>query len=500
MTSLIQRVEMWRCTLLRSELVSIASRIGLRPGAAATRRAGSRLSHRRLLSILIALDAALLGSAAHAADSAKKKADASPIAAPAKSVSPFAKFDFVREKGMSTSFPGPADTIDPDVGGLRSALADMGIGYIGWNQNSFTSNIYPNAARSNNGHQQYNGQKPTFSSINYLMAVYDLSRFGIPDGQFIAGTEHQYYGWPNAGPSRIGINTLAYYQTLFDKAIEIKLGYLKNSFEFAGLQIGANQALSLFGASSNMLYQAGLNTNSTPTPGVDIKLNLPGGFYSKLAIQQPISPDGVYTTIIENPTGLHWRTHYTGLFIMDEIGYNKSAAPNSPRTWIRAGAAYNSSKFKSDITSGTRVTGNSVFYFLADRQLWQIDPAPGGISKRGVYAGFTAIYAPPDRNTISEYYEARVYAMGLLDGRPDDTISLVGTNTVFSHYLVDTAILKKQLAHRDSKSVTASYSAHIDKGLYFSLGLGYINNPTSVTYTTQTGHALNVFASTLVFF
>ncbi|MBY6241508.1 carbohydrate porin [Methylosinus sp. Sm6] len=401
---------------------------------------------------------------------------------------------------MSTSFPAPSNTIDPDVGGLRSALAEMGIGYIGWNQNSFTNNIYPNAARSNNGKQQYNGQKPTFSSINYLMVVYDLSRFGIPDGQFIAGTEHQYYGWANAGPSRWGINTLAYYQTLFDKTIEIKLGYLKNSYEFAGLQIGANQALNLFGASSNMLYQAGLNTNSTPTPGIDIKLNIPGGFYSKLAIQQPISPDGVYATILENPTGLHWRTNYTGIFIMDEIGYNKSAAPNSPRTWIRAGAGYNSSKFKSDITPGTRVTGNSVFYFVADRQLWQIDPAPGGVSKRGVYAGFTAIYAPPDRNTISEYYEARVYAMGLFDSRPDDTISLVGTNTVFSHYLVDTAILKKQLAHRDSKSVTASYSAHIDKGLYFSLGLGYINNPTSVTYTPQTGHALNVFASTLVFF
>lgn len=48
---------------------------------------------------------------------------------PTAPVPPYARFDFVRVKGISTYFPGPADTIDPDVGGLRSALADLGIGY-----------------------------------------------------------------------------------------------------------------------------------------------------------------------------------------------------------------------------------------------------------------------------------------------------------------------------------------------------------------------------------
>jgi porin len=161
---------------------------------------------------------------------------------------------------------------------------------------------------------------------------------------------------------------------------------------------------------------------------------------------------------------------------------------------------YNSSAFKSTVVPDTRIDGNWGYYFLADRQIWQIDPLPGGVSKRGIYAGFSAIYAPPDRNTISAYLEGRIYAMGLLSSRPDDTISLVATDTIFSHYLVDSAILKKQLAHSDTKSVTVSYSAHVTNGVYLSLGLGYINNPTSVTYTPTTGHALNVFASTQVFF
>ncbi|MGN8544591.1 hypothetical protein ACQPTN_06065 [Bradyrhizobium sp. 13971] len=62
-------------------------------------------------------------------------------------IAPFARFDAFREKGIWLNIPGPADTIDQNKNGVRSALADVGIGYIGWTHNTFANNQLPNAAR-----------------------------------------------------------------------------------------------------------------------------------------------------------------------------------------------------------------------------------------------------------------------------------------------------------------------------------------------------------------
>ncbi|WP_245317319.1 carbohydrate porin [Bradyrhizobium manausense] len=412
---------------------------------------------------------------------------------------PFAKYEDLREKGMWLNIPGPADTVDQDYGGVRSALGEVGIGYVGGTVNTFVDNQLPNAAKSAIRDQLYAGQNPTFNTLNFMIVTYDLSRFGIPDGQIIVGAQQQYWTWKPGGPDRVGINTIGYYQTFFDGKLELKMGYLRNINEFVGTVVGGNAAVNVFGASSHILYQAGMSNNAAPTPAFNLKYNFDDRFYNRISVQRSLSPDGQFAQIRENPTGLNWSTTNAGVLLLDEAGYKNKAAPGLPETWLRAGAGFNNSSY-TDLQDPKqpRADGNSIYYAAADRQLWQSDVL--GSPTRGIYAGFSVMYAPPDSNRVSKYFELRLYAKGLFDSRPSDQIAIVATNTAWSNVAVEAAVAKGHLVHRDSTALSATYTAHLSSGVYSSLGLTYVNNPTSITYTPRTGHALNVLVSTSIFF
>ncbi|WP_376708543.1 carbohydrate porin [Bradyrhizobium australafricanum] len=411
-----------------------------------------------------------------------------------KRIDPFARFDTFREKGIWLNIPGPADTVDQDKSGVRSALADIGIGYIGWTHNIFANNQLPNAARTSIANQLYMGQNPTFATANFLIVTYDLSRLGIPDGQIVVGAEQQYWTWKRPGPDRVGLNTLAYYQTFLDRKFELKLGYLRNANEFTGTLFAGVSGSNMFA-----LFQAGMSTNAAPTPAVNLKYNLDDHLYNKASMQRSISPDGPYAEITENPSGLNWSAANTGILFVDELGYKSKAAPGVADTWLRAGVGFNSGRYKSLADPDQqRQSGNNFYYIAADRQLWQSDVE--GTPSRGIYGGFSIMGAPPDLNRISQYYELRLYAKGPFDSRPTDLISLVASNTAWSKVAVDAALAKGQLAHRDTTAITGTYIAHLAPGIYATLGLSYIHNPTSITHTAQTEHALDLLVSTLIFF
>jgi porin len=115
------------------------------------------------------------------------------------------------------------------------------------------------------------------------------------------------------------------------------------------------------------------------------------------------------------------------------------------------------------------------------------------------YAGVSAMYAPPELNRFSQYYELRLYGIGLLPSRPSDMVSVVVSRNVFSHYLVDAALQRGQLAHTGNFSITAAYTAPIPPGVRVGIGLGYTNNPTPVVYRPQTGSALNLLANVVTY-
>lgn len=410
---------------------------------------------------------------------------------PPEKIAPFAKFDNLREKGIWLNIPGPADTIDQDRGGVRSALANLGIGYVGWTQISLIDNRMPSASKSTIFNQRYIGESPTFGTVNSVIVTYDLGRFGIPDGQITVGAEQQYWTWKPAGPDRVGINTIAYYQTFFDRKLELKMGYLRNHDEFLGM--------NPFGPTPVILSQAGMSNNSAPTPALNVKYNLDDRLYNKISIQRSVSPDGQLAHMTENPTALNWRTANAGILLLDEFGYKAKATEGSPETWLRAGIGFNDSRYPNlAYPTQPRANANSAYYVAVDKQFWQSDAE--GSPARGIYGGFSAMYAPSDVNKASRYLELRLYAKGLFSSRPGDQIAIAATNIAWSHFAVDAALAKGDLVHRDSTAIWGRYTARLAPGVYATLGLLYINHPTTITYTRQTGHALNVLVSTSVFF
>ena len=105
------------------------------------------------------------------------------------------------------------------------------------------------------------------------------------------------------------------------------------------------------------------------------------------------------------------------------------------------------------------------------------------------------MYAPPEFNRFSQYYELRLYGIGLLPSRPGDMLSLVVSRNVFSRYLVDAALQRANSRMHGSFSITAAYTAPIAPGIRVGIGLGYTDHPTPVVYTPQTGSDLNILAN-----
>ena len=401
----------------------------------------------------------LLRATCHAADLTDNTAFGT---APA---TPTPDFPSLRIKGLIVALPGPQDTIDHDFAGVRSSLASLGIGYVGYSNNNFYDNMLP-AERTTFGQQVYNGQKPTFFTNNVMQVTYDLSRYGISDGQIVVGGIYNYDTWEPAGPNAFSLATLSYYQTFLNRQVELKVGYLANVVEYWGPFLAGNLSSSIFG---------------------------PDGLYDKFGVQVASSPDGPFAEKTANPTGLDWSTPNSGVLAINEVGYRKEAAPGQLATWVRAASIINTSSYV-DFEFGGRSTGNFAAYVLADRQIVQLAPVKGQAA-RGWYAGVTAMYAPPEFNRVSEYYEARLYGIGLLPSRPGDMVSVVVSRNVFSHYLVDAALRSGQLAHTGNFSITAAYYAPLAPGIRVGIGLGYTNNPTPVVYTPHTGSALNLLAN-----
>jgi porin len=405
-------------------------------------------------------------------------------------------FDALRIKGLTIALPGAQDTIDPDFAGIRSSLAALGIGYIGYSSNNFFDNMLP-AERTTFGQQVYSGQKPTYFTNNVMQLTYDLSRYGIPDGQIVVGGIYNFDTWEPGGPNALSLATLSYYQTFLNRQVELKVGYLANVVEYWGPFLAGNLSSSIFGPSGLIPVEAGLSAWAYAKPAINIKVNGPGGLYDKFGVQVASNPDGPVAEKFANPTGLNWSTPNSGVLVINEFGYQKEASPGQLATWVRAAPIINTSRYV-DFECGGRRTGNYAAYGLADQQFLQLAPVAGPAT-RGWYAGVSALYAPPEFNRISQTYELRLYGIGLLPSRPSDMVYLVISRNVFSHYVVDATLQSGQLAHTGNFSITAAYNASIAPGIRAGIGLGYTNNPTPVIYTPQTGSDLNLLANVVMY-
>ena len=162
------------------------------------------------------------------------------------------------------ALPGPQDTIDPDFAGIRSSLASLGIGYIGYTNNSFYDNMLP-VERTTFGQQTYNGRADL--PIEQRDAV-DLRSEQIRNLRW-PGRSRRHLSvrhLESGRPEALSLATFSYYQTFLNKQVELKFGYLNNSFEFWGPYLSGNLSSSIFGPSEAIPIETGLNAYRLHNP------------------------------------------------------------------------------------------------------------------------------------------------------------------------------------------------------------------------------------------
>jgi porin len=150
------------------------------------------------------------------------------------------------------------DSLLQDYGGWRSTLAQYGIGLLEYNAqigsvnmlNTPTAGLGPsNATSSNplagNSRQQYFGQRPGFLDVSLAFLTIDTSQWGIPDGQIGISGNWSYSGDQHQVQNKLSNNGVSWYQTFFNKALEVKAGIFPNGDEWVGVAGGNLQVIWL---------------------------------------------------------------------------------------------------------------------------------------------------------------------------------------------------------------------------------------------------------------
>jgi len=262
-------------------------------------------------------------------------------------------------KGWNYAPPSFAESVMLDYGGWRSSLASVGIGLIEYNVTRFQANVLdtpregPRFSSFYDSAQSYWGQKPSFHDISALALIYDLSRFGVPDGQLQPAGNFNYATYQGFNPNTATFHFLAYYQTLFDRQLEIKFGLVGNQNEFVGQNIGGGFA-STGGPANSIITLLGMSASPVSTWSFRITGHL-GNFYNETAVMRSLVVNGptgnaLFDTNELNPTRLDWNVNTssysptaevgaprTSELFVNEFGYEQDATPSSLYTWARSG-------------------------------------------------------------------------------------------------------------------------------------------------------------------
>ena len=393
-------------------------------------------------------------------------------------------------RGAYISLPPFSDSLFGEANPVRQALARHGMAVQHFGDTTFTYNTTSPPVPLDE--QTYNGQRPTWKTSHYLMGSWDLRQLGVRGGQFYMIGSLQNISWNPGGPNAHQFSAIAYYQSLFHDKLELKGGYLTNDFEFVGTAIGGQASSGSLGVFASLPIELGMSYTPLSAPGFNFNLHLPKHFYTKVGFQRSIDPKGGVAEANRNALGLRFAPKGDNMLGIYEGGYKQAADQNHKQTWVRAGYFHNETQF-SNLRTGKTST-NYMYYVLADRQLLKVDPAK---PYRGLYAGFTQMYAPPDRNSYTQYYEARVYMIGPFAKHPNDLVSVVASHTAYSEFTKAADRALGQSVWNNASSITGSYNARLYRGLYFSPGLSYTHGPA---ITPRAKSSLNVLAQFNIFF
>lgn len=384
----------------------------------------------------------------------------------------FVEFDKLRTQGQTTDFPGVGQTLTKDAGGIRSWLYDHDLYFRGVSSNTLTRDVSGNGLAG--GAQSYTGQKLTFTQSNEVRLSWKVGGSGEDITQINVGGLLSIANWRQLGPSGARFSNLTLFSSFLDRTIEVKAGYNQNLSDFVGIFAGGNPILAS-GVAGSIPLSTGMSGGTALAPSFNVQINGKDGLYSKSAIQRSILPEGMSADAGSAGAGLKFtRPGATALFIQ-EIGVRRASSPDSRQIWLRGGGSYNTTLY--DRLDGAGQERNWSAYALADYQVYQPD---AGMAYRGVYLGASALFAKDSVNVYQRSLEARVYALGLIPGRPADQVTVtVGLNS-FSRTGARAVEQAGGVAHDSQFSIGALYAFHAVDGLFISPSINYIRNPSFV--------------------
>lgn len=402
-----------------------------------------------------------------------------------------AKYERFYPKAWESPFPGYEDTLFPEAGGAREAMANHNFGLLFLD----TSAIYYNLAQPPMYHfspkeQVFMGQRPTFQSTEMSWLTYDVPHHHL---QFIASYANINTNWDKSGPTLFRLDDMMVTWWGLKDKLDITFGYIENdSTNFYEGYIGGSLAGGTLGVQAAIPYIVGESRTGTSTPGLNIKYKLSNNFYNRLGFQRSVDPAGGNEEHTRNPKG--WRFLETGarLLTIDEIGYHRHSSAGSKSVFVRATGWFNNSHFQDYRTlSLANVMSNSIgktdnnfaASIAGDFQVTQPDKI---LAFRGWYAGGSAQYAPPQQNAYTQYYEGRFYSIGPFKSRPTDMAIAMVTHTSFSEILLDHMKALPSAfgptygvpTYPNQTSVSFGYSYHAHSGLWICPNVTYSHHPT----------------------
>jgi porin len=406
-------------------------------------------------------------------------------------------------KGWIIPAPRFGNSITGDTDCWRTNLAKYGFGVLAYSNFIQQSNMLDHYTPPSN-QQKYAGQKWNGGMSHQIWLLYDLSQYGIPDGQLQIGGVYGANTWINFAPNTLSLGQLSYYQTALNGALEFNVGYLNLINQFQGVQVGGNLA-NVLGPASGIQQEVGGNYNTTVTPAAVVRWNITDRFYDKAAVSRSLVPSavgGLGNSILQehysSPSGFAVtdRPNIFGIqypaareLVTNEIGYKNLAAPGDPATWIRVDTYYNFSNYENLQDPGTvqhpgEQVHNMAAQLFVDRQIWQFEPDSAATAYKGIYIGGTAAYASPQANPVYEDFGARLYTYGMFN-RPYDQLSLIWEHQSYSPFIsnpIDTSATcfsGTECIRHATNTYSVIYNANIIHGLYVGVGVSYIDHPAS---------------------
>lgn len=382
----------------------------------------------------------------------------------------FKRFDALIEPGLTTTYPSLSETVLRDAGGFRSALADMGIGF----EHRSSTTIMDGFRPTGQPHDPwlYNGQRFTVqNSSNAFNFNFDLGKVGLDGMMVSAGIIQAYTNFSPNSPDTVRMRTIALYGKTADGRLEVRAGYLNNMDEYIGLFTGGSPILSA-GLNGLVPLAAGLSAAPISTPAINVTLHAKD-VYLRSGMQRSVSPRGRVDELNNDKGGFRFSQPGAGMLYISELGVKHAPSVDRRSLWARVGGFYNDSKYTRYDGRGTSANGN--IYGAIDYQLTQPDKARPGA---GIYVGASAFWAPDAVNVFTQSYELRTYAIGMIPGRPRDTVTVKAVYNAFGDAAVRSARDRGQYASRNQTNVTTSYSARVTHGVYAVPAISYIDNPS----------------------